>query len=423
LKLIHHTLQYLAVTFLLVIGIWAVVFYINFLEEIYDSIDDELDNTKIVIIQKLQKDSLAREQSNLLENHYTIREIPQTQATVLRDTYIDSTLFMINEQEYEPVRVLKSAFRGPDDKFYELIVFSSMVEEDDLIEDLFYSLIWLYVILLASVLIINHVLLKRIWRPFYDTIERLKTFAVDRSDPVDFPPTGVTEFRTLNETISGLLERTRASFTSQKHFMENASHELQTPLAISINKLELLAEKHFESQDLVQEISPIIQTLERMSRLNKSLLLLARIENRDFDETSTVNINELTMQLISDLSDLSEFKEVDVSIHEEAVLEVRMNRDLASIMMINLLKNAILHNLKGGQVNVTINASQIRVQNTGNDRPLNGAEIFKRFYKEKTNKASTGLGLAIVRSIADYHGFDVRYEFNGEHAFLITIAS
>src|SRR5690606_32222337 len=187
--------------------------------------------------------------------------------------------------------------------------------------------------------------------------------------------------------------------------------------------LELLAEKHFESQDLVQEISPIIQTLERMSRLNKSLLLLARIENRDFDETSTVNINELTMQLISDLSDLSEFKEVDVSIHEEAVLEVRMNRDLASIMMINLLKNAILHNLKGGQVNVTINASQIRVQNTGNDRPLNGAEIFKRFYKEKTNKASTGLGLAIVRSIADYHGFDVRYEFNGEHAFLITIAS
>jgi signal transduction histidine kinase len=328
---------------------------------------------------------------------------------------------MVNEDDYEPVRILKTAFRAQHDKYYELHVVSSMVEEDDLIEDLSYSIVWLYIILLASILLVNNILLKRIWKPFYQIVDRLKHFNLEAPDTFPAPDTKVAEFQMLNESVTALLDRTVATFNSQKQFIENASHELQTPLAISINKLELLAEKESMSESDLREISSVIQSLERLTRLNRTLLLLSRIHNRQFEEQTAVNFNKVTDEAVVGLADLAEYKLVKVSAEHPDMLTRHVNPELASIMVSNLLKNAIVHNVEGGTVTVTVNFSSITFENTSKVHALDAGQIFKRFYKNSDDNTSTGLGLALVKTIADICGFTVQYTYNGKHMFAIGL--
>lgn len=419
MKLLNHTLSYLSITFFLVIGIWAAFLYVNLLDEIYDSIDDGLENSKILIIQKAQTDSTVVHRTSFFESNYAIHQITREHALTFRDTYIDSSMYMVNEEDYEPVRILKTAFSVPGGKYYRLDVVSSMVEEDDLIEDLAYSILWLYIILLVSTLVINNVVLKRIWKPFYQILERLKNFRLESPGSETPVHTKVTEFQMLNESVNSLLDRTVETFNSQKQFIENASHEMQTPLAISLNKLELLAEKESLSDAEAQEIGSIVHTLERLTRLNKALLLLSKIENRQFGETSAVNINEIADRAVSELMDLAEYKSVQIEKHFSDTLTLQMNAQLALIMISNLLKNAIVHNVEGGLVSVMIDGSSVTVANTGRSEPLDSAHIFKRFYKGTDSTTSTGLGLAIVKSITDFSGLAVEYSFKEKHCFKI----
>lgn len=419
MKLLNHTLSYLSVALLLVIGVWAFVFYINMLDEIYDSIDDGLANSKILIIDKVKTDTTLIHKTTFMESNYAIHEISQVNATPYKDVYMDSVLFMQNESDYEPVRILKTAFRAQNGKYYELDIVSSMVEEDDLIEDLLYAILWLYLILLVSVLLINNVLLKKIWRPFYAILDKLKNFELGSREELPIIKTHVQEFNDLNETVSSLLKRTIDTFNSQKQFIENASHELQTPLAISINKLELLTEKNSMTDGQLEEVGGIIQSLERLTRLNKSLLLLSKIENRQFSEAADVNFNALAERLVSDFSDLSAFKSVKIVIEQQDALVEKMNPELASMMLSNLLKNAIVHNHEGGVVTLKISSSVIMFENTSDTLPLDDAQVFTRFYKNSSSPTSTGLGLAIVKSIADYYNLIVRYEYDGKHKFYI----
>lgn len=420
MKLLNHTIAYLSIAFFVVIGAWAAVFYVNMLDEVYDSIDDELDNTKLLIMNRAQSDSLLDETSTFMETHYRLREISDEEAVLYRDVYTDSTMFMINEQEHEPIRMLTTAFRA-NNKYYELKIFSSMVEEDDLIEDLLYALIWLYVLLLCSIILINNFLLKRIWRPFYQTLERLKQFKIESGSTFETEPTSVSEFKLLNESIKDLLDRSVATFKSQKQFIENASHELQTPLAVSINRLELLAEREGLKETDLAEISNVIQSLERLTRLNKTLLLLSRIENRQFPQTDEVNFNDLADRLASEFEDLATYRSVKIECVHEVTLVRPVNTELASIMISNLIKNAIVHNVQEGNVTLYVRENGIAVENTGREFALDEASIFKRFYKESNSAASTGLGLSIVKSIADYYGFKTTYSYNGRHIFSIEM--
>jgi signal transduction histidine kinase len=387
------------------------------LDEIYDSIDDGLENSKILIIEKVKTDSTLIHKKDFGESNYAIHEITENQAMQFRDVYMDSTFYMQNESDYEPVRILKTVFKSADGKYYHLLIASSMVEEDDLIEDLLFAVIWLYLALLGSILAINNILLRHIWRPFYDIVARLKAFRPGMPHIAAPVNSAVKEFNDLNETVSDLLQRVIDTFSSQKQFIENASHELQTPLAISINKLELLAEKNAFTDEQVNEISSVVHSLERITKLNKTLLLLSKIENKQFAEESVINFNALTNRIVISFEDLSEFKLVNVSVVEEGALKFQMNAELAEIMLTNLLKNAIIHNYPGGTIDIKIKSSKITIENTSTSDKLDASQIFKRFYKSSFQRTSTGLGLAIVKSIIDYYELKIIYEYSGKHKF------
>jgi signal transduction histidine kinase len=418
MKLLNYTTAYFAAILLLVISSWAALFYYNMLDEIYDSMDDGLENQKILVLQKAARDSTVFNRRTFDEGYYTVKKLPAAPAQSRKDRYQDTLMYMQNERDFEPVRMLTTIFQHQG-RFYELRVITSMVEEDDLIEDLLYALLWLYLGLLASILVLNNFLLKRIWRPFYRLLQRLKDFRLENSRPVMAEPTNIIEFQLLNRTIEQLLQTNIATYISQKTFIENAAHELQTPLAISLNKLELLAEGNNLQEDQLAQIGSVMQNLERLTRLNKSLLLLSKIENKQFAQAEEVNINELTRKLIADFADQAAFRDIKVTLHEAAACRPKLNPDLAEILLINLIKNALIHNHSGGCVNITVHKESFIIENTGQDKPLNRQRLFTRFQKDTAAPGSTGLGLAIVKAISDLYGFRLTYEYRQKHILAV----
>jgi len=419
MKLLNYTSAYFAAILLVVITIWAGVFYYAMLDEINDSIDDGLDNQKGLVIQKATLDTTLLQKNDFDESDYAINEIQPSTALDFQDQYTDTMMYKENERSEEPVRLLTTVFLH-NGQYYKLQVATSMVEEDDLMRQLFYSILWLYIGLVTTIILFNNYLLKKIWRPFYQLLKQLKAFNLSKPVPLNTSTTNVDEFKLLNETVQKLLQRNVEIYTSQKQFIENASHELQTPLAISINKLEMLAEKSELKEDQLQLLASALDNLERLTRLNKSLLLLSKIENKQFTEVDAVNIKELTATIISDFSDQASFSKVDIKFIGNEPCVQYMNKDLAAILITNLIKNAIVHNKPGGIVMVSITKNSLSVENDGSEQPLNRKEIFERFHTNHISIASTGLGLSIVKAITDHYNFSCTYMFDKKHIISIS---
>ncbi len=418
MRLLNQSLIYLSVPLLLIVSIWSVIFYINMLDEISDSIDDGLDNSKLLIIQRAASDSTVLQKNNFNESNYAIQEVPETTAIAIKDSYIDTTLYMQDENDLEPVRMLSTAFELGG-RFYRLQVISSMVEEDDLIEDLFWSVAWLYLIMLLCIFLINRIVLQKLWKPFYELLHRLKIFRLDNAEKAPGIQTNITEFNELKSAIDTLTQHSLETYASQKQFTENAAHELQTPLAIAAGKLELLLEKEDIKDAHAADIAQVLQILERLSRLNKSLLLLTKIENKQYADNQPVSINKTVHQCISDLEDFIAYKNVEVSLHEPEQAEVEMDITLANILIGNLIKNALFHNVPNGHIIISITKTTCTISNTSNITGLNPDKIFNRFYKESAEQTGTGLGLAIVKAICKRYGFRLSYRYTDTHHFEI----
>lgn len=418
MKLLNYTLKYLALVLLVVISIWAALFYLNMIDEVLDGLDDGLENNKMLVINRVEKDSGVIVRSGFTEHNYQIKEIGEQRGVKFKDQYRDTTMYTLNEEDFEPFRMLTTVFVHQG-KYYEMKVVASTVEEDDLIRNLLYSLIWLYVAILVSILVINNFLLRKIWTPFHFLLGRLKGFRLDKDQGIETAATNVQEFKELNTAVRSLVDQSVRTYGSQKQFIEHAAHELQTPLAISLNRLELLAEMDGLSDEHLQSIGQVIGTLQRLTRLNKSLLLLSKIENRQYGDLTEVSLNEVLHSLIPEFQELASTKEIKIELLEESVLLVVMNRDLAAIMLSNLLKNAILHNHRDGTLRVVLTGGMLLIENTGPANALNSEKLFKRFHKEGMEKSSLGLGLAIVKAILDLYGFDIQYSYNGMHQMRI----
>lgn len=418
MKLIHHTISKLSIVMIIILSIWACFFYFNILDEILDETDDSLENYKNLIIQQMHRDTTALYNHNDLMSQYFIKEIPERQAIHYKERYFDSTRFYETEYEFDPIRVLKTAFRGQNKKFYELTVMISTLEQDDMIEAMLQWIVILYFTLLICILIISEMVFKKSLAPFYKLLNWLNDFSLGGKNPTLENPTKIKEFRKLNETILKMTRRNEELYSQQKQFIENASHELQTPLAICRNKLELLAERPDCTEEQLQEIEDIHRNLGRIVKLNKSLLLLSRIENGQFHEVKDIEFNLIIKELVEDFQEIYEHKELQIEVEEPAICKVRMNESLANILVTNLLKNAMIHTPSKGNITIRIQSNGILFTNSTDGSTLDRNRLFTRFYQGDSKKSeSTGLGLAIVQSIAKLYNFRITYSFDGKHRF------
>ena len=419
ISLKNYTLRYLTLAFLVILAVWAAVFYAYILDEVYDNIDDGLKDKKTLIIQ-----NILRHPELLQVNEFGIEDFrvyPSQEDFSDRNIFSNAFFYMPFDDEDEPYRVLKTGFYDHDMNPYTLEIRTSTVEKDDLLFNLAVALGVLYVVLVFSMYLINLLVINKIWKPFKGIVSAIRQYEVGSKTTLQPITTEVIEFNILHDNIQQMWQRNEVMFEEQKVFIENASHELQTPLAITLNKLELLSNDSSLTEKQLVQLSEVKQSLMRMTHLNKSLLMLTRIENQQYKQAKDISFQALTTDIIDDLSDLIAFKALEVSIDEISDFQVEMNPDLARVLVSNLLRNAIKYTEKGGNIQILIKENRFQVKNTAKDAiHLDPSKIFQRFHKEQQDASSTGLGLAIVKSIAERYHLKVYYTFEeGRHCFQV----
>nr|WP_294077360.1 HAMP domain-containing sensor histidine kinase [Prevotella sp. UBA5379] len=290
----------------------------------------------------------------------------------------------------------------------------------DVLVGLFIQFFGIMAAFAVTILLVLQFVPRRLWQPFRKTLSTISKFKVEEG-PVTLPAnTGVKEFDQLNATLNQILLTSAKSYRVQKEFTENASHELQTPLSIVLNKIDnLLQDEHLTAYQ-ASEIQEMQQELLHMSRLSKNLLLLSKIENNQYKTLNHVNLTDKIESILPQLESLSG----DIVIKKNFIqndLDLQCNETLLVSMINNLVVNAVRHNCPEGSITITVADRQLSVSNTSAEAPLDGSRIFSRFYRTQKNQKGNGLGLAIVKSICDYHGWKVGYYYqDGQHVFTVV---
>ncbi|GGF10503.1 two-component sensor histidine kinase [Chishuiella changwenlii] len=303
---------------------------------------------------------------------------------------------------------------------YVLVVETNVEETEETVGYIAMVTLLFFLILVIGFWVLNRRLSKKLWAPFQDTLSKLKAFNLSSQNKISFLETDTTEFVELNETLDKLLENSIRMYKNQKEFTENASHELQTPLAVLKNKLDIL----LQSKDLTEKQYHIAEEMNkaliRSSRINKNLLLLSKIENSQFDSSETVDFGHLVLQTMENLEE--HFKEKDISLisNIESEVKVKSNSVLTEVLINNLIINAIRHTSYGGAITVELSKSSFSVRNSGIEM-LNPDLLFKRFSRMSVDNSGSGLGLSIVKEITKFQNWKVSYSFeNNEHIFTIV---
>ena len=420
MKLIYRISLRLSLVLLPLITLWAVVFYFTMVDEINDEVDDALeDYSELIVIRMLSGELLPRmnEGSN---NSYTIAPVDENYAAAHPGIdYYDAEVYIPEKEETEPARFLVTIFQDGNGQFYELKVATPTFEKDELLETVLWWVVWLYLLLLITVVGTTMWIFHNSMRPLYALLHWLDGY-VPGHKTVPVPNnTSITEFRRLNTAAQQAVDRSEELLEQQKQFIGNASHELQTPLAVLGGRMEYMLDHAGLDEQTMGEVIQMQRTLGHIVRLNKTLLLLAKIDNGQFPENTDVDISAMIREQKELYDDIYEERDIRCDMHLTGSFLVRMNESLASVLVSNLIRNAYAHSEAGARIDIRIEGRTLTVSNDG-VTPLDGKHIFERFYQGSKREGSTGLGLALVKAVADSYGLCVGYRFGEEqHIFSV----
>lgn len=413
----------LAATLIVLMSLWAVLFYFAMADQIHDEVDDALeDYTTLIITRKLAGRELphAGDGSN---NTFTITPVSADYAR--RNShyrYHDESVYIPEKREYEPARVITTIFNDAEGQYYELKVSTPSFEKADLFSAVLLWIVALYVLLLLITVGITMLIFYRNLRPLYILLEWLDSYHPGVNPKPINNPTRVTEFKRLNVALQSAIDRSEQMLERQTQFIGNASHELQTPLAIIGNRVEWLLDESKLTDEQAMELYKINKTLSRAVRLNKTLLLLTKIENSQFIETSQVDLVAIVSETVESLSEIYLSRQIKFATDLPSKFEVQMNESLASTLVTNLIKNVYVHSEQGVEARAAIVGRKLIVENQGREM-LDREHIFERFYQGSQRETSMGLGLALVAAICRHYNINIEYSFvNGSHRFEIDFA-
>lgn len=418
MKLLNTILVRLAVALLPILALWSVVFYFAMVEEINDEADDSLEGYAELIMRRTLAGKELPAVGDGTNNSYVLEFLGHDNSVVPSMQYSDSLVYIHEKRETEPARVLTTCFSDADGAMYRLQVVMPTFEREDLLSSVFWHILVLFLAVVLTIFLATIFVFHRSMRPLYRLLGWLEQYTPGKGVS-NFPASpSVVEFRNLIDSARATITRAESYFEQQKQFIGNASHELQTPLAVLGNRIEWLLDNTALSDEQAAELNKMQQALRRLVRLNRTLLLLAKIDNGQFPEVADVNIAELIREEAEIYSEIYAGRGIECVVDLPQRLVFRMNEELATIFVTNLLKNAFLHSPGGGKISVYTTGSTLIFANSGSEA-LDSTRLFHRFYKQgKTG--NTGLGLALVGSIARSYKMEVEYSFNeGRHLFKI----
>lgn len=376
----------------------------------YDQIDENLRTEKLLIEGQINySDSLP--DFRLVFGHLievTVFNAPCKKYDLIKDTL----LFDKDRSELVPFRHLTTKNTSVKNRGYLIRIFVPLDETKLLIKTIVIALALLFLVLLALLIYINYFVSRSAWNPFYQTLESLARFDINQTTPLELPGSVISEFRQLNNALGQMSKKLQRDYRSLKEFNENASHEIQTPLAIIQSKLELLIQNESLTEEQIKIIDSVYEATNRMSRLNQGLLLISKIDNNQFPVAEKINLQLLIEKNLEHFEELISLKTLQVKVSFSRIFEPEMNKTLAEILVSNLLSNAIRHNIEGGLIQVELDQGVLTISNTGNPLSVPPHELFERFRKSDRNSESIGLGLAIVKRIVQFYNYPIEYTFH-----------
>lgn len=373
-------------------------------------LDDKLMYNKEVIVTVIKYDyplTIFDEPEELTEIE---DRLYPNDTVIYKDTLIFHAIKGVDgAEEYEKYRQLTS-YETLQGKRYKIVTRNSLVRNQDFVSIITLSTIIIILLLLTGLWILNTQITKNIWMPFYLNLDRLKNFSIQDQNPIQLEVSNVDEFKELNSSIRNLTKKLQSDFNNLKEFSENASHEMQTPLAIMQSKIELLLQSTNLTIEQSKELQSIYQAGNRLSKLNKTLLLLAKVENQQFSTKENISLKKLIENQLENYEDFIINKNLKINTNLSND-NITTNTILADILISNLLSNAIKHNIQNGTINITYIRDILIFSNSGNSLEQDPENLFNRFKKASTLKDSLGLGLAIVKKICEVNGWQISYSY------------
>ncbi|HEX2787379.1 MAG TPA: HAMP domain-containing sensor histidine kinase [Ignavibacteria bacterium] len=352
------------------------------------------------------------------ERMRSITPIPPNENVVIGETFSDTLVFHQPTNKLQPHRKLTS-IRNINGQNFKIELTILAYEDNDVIKTVVMSMSILFVALIIVIITSNYFISKKSFKPFYKTLEKAKEFDIKNQHEIKFGSSGIKEFDELNEQLERLTAYAQTEYKTLKEFSENASHEIQTPLAIIKSKLDLLIQSESLTESQRELVMQSFKAVEKLSKLGNALTLLAKIDNNEFRNTENINLKNFINEHISNFKEILELRQIYLA-EDLSEKNVIANKTLIDILITNLLQNAIRHNTQNGTINIVLTDKFLEISNTGKNEALNENKIFKRFYKKSADKDSSGLGLSIINKICEYYKYTITYSFKDSvHSFKI----
>ena len=387
-----------------------VAFYYLLRHQVDQNINSELEKNKKSINTQLASDHSTNNLPYNLNLKVLITPLNNPRPPV---SFRDTLLYDKVENSYSLYRQLGYS-ETINNQTYYIQIFKSLEETDRLIVRIVIIMNLMIIIIIITLLIANRFSSRQDWKVFYETIEKINNYDVDSRDPFILNHSDIKEFYDLNRVLETMTERITNDYLNLKEYIENASHEIQTPLAIINSKMELLLQWGDMKEKQYKIVADAYEASNRLSRLNKTLILLAKIENRQFPESTPVNPEIMINHQLESIEDLILSKKIKITRQFDSGVTIYMNPYLAEILFVNLIKNAIRHNIKGGDLIIEVSKNRLEIANSGPPLQMDQKLLFKRFHKSSSSPESLGLGLAIVHKICVLYGFKIGYSYQNE---------
>lgn len=367
---------------------------------------------------------LTYEMQRLINYHQQYNDLPEFHqvAQILPDVKFEKPLFKdtlileAGDNEMVPYRELYFTINHNGNN-QTIVLRHLLLGRDDIAEGTLLIITGLMLLVAAFLYIIVNYMAGKIWNPFYQSLDKLVRFKINGPLPV-FPQTDIDEFKSMNLTLDVLLKKIADDYRHNKEFSENISHELQTHLAV----IRATAEKLINNLDLAPEIDrlqKIYTASSKLSQVQKSLFLLSKINNREFSNLVTVDLRYSLEQSLDVFDEAIILRKITVT-RQLKPCQLTMDAGLAEILVNNLVKNAVKHNIHNGMIHIDLSQDSLLVENSGLPFEGDTQSLLERFAKGKNG--NIGIGLAIIKQICDLYNFRISYIVSEKNTHQVRIS-
>jgi len=398
--------------------ITGIIYYFTISYVLTEEVDDDLRSEETEIFAHVKRFNTL---PDVFKSDYLKINFQQIGADTVKHRFEDVHFWEVSEKEVERGRELISSVKV-NGLIYRITIIQSKVETEELIRVIFLITLCIVVLLILTLIVINRLLIGSLWQPFYQMLKQMKLFNLRDHTLIGGPETDIDEFKDMNEEVTAMSLRVNRDYQELKKFVENASHELMTPLAVINSKLDTLVQSGELTDRQGTLIGEVYGMVSKMRKLNKTMLLLSKIENRLIHEKEKLDLQPIIAEVINDFQELLSAKSLILKPSLQHA-EVLINKELLYLLLNNLIGNAIRHNHVGGQIFITLNQNQLIIANTGQFEALKKDTIFQRFNKSPESEGS-GLGLTLSREICEASGFTLTYAYlHNNHTFTMDFTN